>query len=129
LAQLSAHTNYATGAISLSAFSFELFYALLQLRILLSSGQPIHKTGIIGTRSGRGYWRSVVADLWRRWRTVAKSQIGRLDRGSVGYAAVVKSPGPMRYAATLPKMMRGARSMNRHAGLFGLAGTRMLVRS
>ena len=42
--------NYASGAISLSAFSFELFYALLELGVLLRGVQPVYGARIVCTR-------------------------------------------------------------------------------
>ena len=65
--------------ISLSAF-FELSNALLQLRVLLRSIQPVHKTRIVGTWRCCRYWRAIVADLWRRRRAIAVSQSWRFGR-------------------------------------------------
>jgi hypothetical protein len=125
LAQLSAQTNYAAGAIYLSAFSLKLFYALLQLRRLLSSNLLIPNSRVVGARSRHRYWRSIVTNPRRWWRTAADSQNGRRNGRRVDNTAIVKSLGRMPCAAALPEMMFRPRSMDEAAGLFSLAGTRM----
>ena len=87
-APLNPVRNYASGAISLSAFSFELFYALLELGVLLRGVQPVYETRIVCTRRCCPYCAIATEPRWRG-RAVAKSQSRRPGRGSVGYATIV----------------------------------------